>query len=171
MIRTLIAHTRRSACVLACLAAVVGTASAAPPVGEPAPDFALSDGKGRNYRLSEHAGDVVLLNFWASWVGPSRQEMAALDELYAKYQRAGLVMYGINLDDDAERALDMKATLAVDYPTLLDLQKRVAKAYDVSAMPLTVLIDREGLVRFVSTSYKPGDEREYAREVRQLLNE
>lgn len=126
---------------------------------------------GENHRLSEHVGEVVLVNFWASWVGPSRQEMPALAGLYDKYQRAGLVMLGVNLDDDAARARDLAQAVKVSYPLLLDLHKEVARSYRVSAMPLTVLIDRNGIVRFTSDSYQPGDEKRYAEELRKLLNE
>lgn len=159
------------ACFLVFASALTSTALAAPPVGQPAPDFALRAVNGEVHRLSEHFGEVVLINFWVSWAGPSRQEMPELDELYAKYRRAGLVMFGVNLDDDSHRAGEMAESFGLDYPTLLDAQKAVAKHYDVSAMPLTVLVDREGVVRFVAESYKPGDEKRYAQEVRKLLNE
>lgn len=146
-------------------------ANAAPPIGQAAPDFALRAISGENQRLSEHSGEVVLINFWTSWSGPSRQEIPALEDLQAKYQRAGLILLGINLDDDAERAREMVKTLRVSYPVLIDARKEVARSYQVSALPLTLLIDREGVVRFVSESYKPGDEARYAEEVRKLLNE
>jgi thiol-disulfide isomerase/thioredoxin len=145
--------------------------SAAPPLSEAAPDFTLRALSGENRRLSEHFGEVVLLNFWASWSGPSRQELPVLDELYSKYRRAGLVLLGVNLDDDPERATEMVDTLNVSFPVLLDTRKDVARDYHISAMPLTVLIDRVGVVRFVSASYKPGDEERYAQELRKLLNE
>lgn len=146
-------------------------AQAAPPIGQAAPDFALRSLGGENQRLSEHSGEVVLLNFWASWSGPSRQQMPALEDLQAKYQRAGLVLLGINLDDHPERAQEMAQTLRVSYPVLFDAQKDVARSYQVNTMPLTVLIDRSGTVRFVSEGYKPGDEARYVEELRKLLNE
>jgi peroxiredoxin len=156
---------------LAVLCQQASVASAAPPIGKPAPDFALRAMTGENRRLSEHTGDVVLINFWASWSGPSRQEMPALDDLYAKYQRAGFVLLGVNLDDDVERARQMAQTLKVSFPILLDATKTVARDYDVNAMPLTVLLDRDGVVRFIAESYQPGDEKRYADELRKLLNE
>lgn len=150
---------------------VAATAHAAPPLDTAAPDFALRDLSGENHRLSEHVGDVVLVNFWASWSGPSRQEMPALEALYGKYQRAGLVLLGVNLDDNTERAVEMARAMKVSYPLLLDAHKSVARSYEVSAMPLTVLIDRSGVVRFAAESYQPGDEKRYAEELRKLLNE
>jgi peroxiredoxin len=147
-------------------------ALAAPPiVGSPAPDFALRSMAGPNVRLSEHLGEVVLINFWATWSGPSRQEMPLLDALYAKYQRAGLVMFGINIDEDAQEGTEMAKTLQVTYPILFDARKDVSRAYQLGTMPLTVLIDREGVVRYVSEGFKPGYEQRYTEQLRELLRE
>lgn len=168
----LVASTTRLRAVLLTIALSLSThVHASPPMGQPAPDFALRSFAGENQRLSEHSGEVVLLNFWVSWSGPSRQQMPALENLHAKYRRAGLVLLGINLDDDAERAREMAQTLRVSYSMLLDVRKDVARSYEVAAMPLTVLIDREGVVRFVAEGFKPGDEARYAEELRKLLNE
>jgi peroxiredoxin len=140
-------------------------------VGQPAPDFALRSVQGDNVRLSEHSGEVVLINFWATWCGPCRQEMPLLDELYGKYQRAGLVMLSVNIDDNAAPAIEMAQTLKISYPVLFDSRKEVSRAYDVSAMPVTVLVDRAGVVRYVSEGYKPGYEKRYTGKLRELLNE
>lgn len=140
-------------------------------VGQPAPDFALRSLGNENLRLSEHLGEVVVINFWATWCGPCRQEMPLLDELYGKYRLAGLVLLSINLDDDLDRATQMARTLHVSYPVLIDERKEVSRAYQVGTLPLTVLIDREGVVRYVSEGYKPGYEQRYADKLRELLNE
>jgi thiol-disulfide isomerase/thioredoxin len=126
---------------------------------------------GENVRLSEHLGEVIIINFWASWCGPCRQEMPLLDELYGKYQRAGLTLLSVNLDDDKERAIEMAKTLAVSYPVLLDARKEVSRSYQVGTMPSTVLIDREGVIRYVSEGFKPGYERRYIEQLRELLNQ
>jgi thiol-disulfide isomerase/thioredoxin len=149
---------------------LIGVA-AARLVSQPAPDFALRSFDGQNVRLSEHLGEVVLINFWATWCGPCRQEMPLLDELYAKYRRAGLVMFSVNIDEQQEPAVEMARTLKVTYPVLFDARKDVSRAYDVGTMPLTVLVDREGVVRYVSEGYKPGYEQRYTEKLRELLNE
>lgn len=142
-------------------------------VGQPAPDFALRSWDGANMRLSEHTGEVVLINFWATWCGPCRQEMPLLDEIYGKYRRAGLVLFSVNLDEDSnlDAAREMAKTLRVSYPVLFDARKEVSRAYQASTMPLTVLIDREGVVRYVSEGYKVGYETRYTEKLRELLNE
>lgn len=162
----------RVAAALAMLLAFASLSTAAPPlVGTPAPDFALRSLGDANMRLSEHLGEVVLINFWATWCGPCRQEMPLLDAIHAKYQRAGLIMFGINIDDDQDDAVEMAKTLKVSYPILFDDRKDVSRAYQLGSMPLTVLVDREGVVRFVSDGFKPGYEKAYAEKLRELLGE
>jgi peroxiredoxin len=117
--------------------------------GQPAPDFALKSSTGENLRLSEYRGDVVMINFWATWCGPCRQEMPLLDELYSR----------------------MASELGVSFPVLFDAGKDVSRLYAVEAMPATVLVDREGNVRSVYHGYKPGYEQKYLDEIRSLLRE
>jgi thiol-disulfide isomerase/thioredoxin len=157
--------------LLACLGTLLSFAASADIIGQPAPDFALRSMQGPSMRLSEHLGEVVVINFWATWCGPCRQEMPLLDQLYGKYQRAGLVLLSVNIDETAAPALEMAQTLKVSYPVLFDTRKEVSRAYGVSAMPVTVLVDRAGLVRYVSEGYKPGYEKRYTEKLRELLNE
>ena len=139
--------------------------------GQRAPDFALKSSTGENLRLSEYRGDVVMINFCATWCGPCRQEMPLLDELYTRYQRVGFNLLGVNIDDDSGRAMQMIDELGVSFPVLFDARKEVSKLYEVEAMPVTVLVDREGNVRHVHHGYKPGYEEKYLDEVRSLLRE
>lgn len=157
--------------LIAVLCLPVGQASSVVLVGQPAPDFALRSFSGETLRLSEHLGEVVIVNFWATWCGPCRQEMPLLDEIYGKYRSVGLVLISVNLDHHMEPAVEMAQTLKVSYPVLFDAQKSVSKSYQVSSMPVTVLIDRAGVVRYVSEGYKPGYETRYTDKLRELLNE
>ncbi len=139
--------------------------------GRTAPDFVLKSATGENLRLSEYRGDVVMINFWATWCGPCRQEMPLLDELYGRYQRVGFSLLGVNIDDDPRRAMAMVNELGVSFPVLFDEQKQVSRLYQVEAMPVTILLDREGTVRYVHHGYKPGYEQKYLNEIRSLLRE
>lgn len=139
--------------------------------GQTAPDFVLKSSTGENLRLSEYRGDVVMINFWATWCGPCRQEMPLLDELYGRYQRVGFSLLGVNIDDDSRRAMAMVKELGVRFPVLFDEEKKVSKLYEVEAMPLTILLDREGTVRHIHYGYKPGYEQKYLNEIRSLLRE
>jgi len=139
--------------------------------GQLAPDFALKSSTGENLRLSEFRGDVVMINFWATWCGPCRQEMPLLDELYSRYERVGFSLLGVNIDDDSRRAMDMIEELGVNFPVLFDARKEVSKLYEVEAMPVTVIVDRTGTVRYIHHGYKPGYEDKYLDQIRSLLRE
>lgn len=144
-----------------------------PPVnvGGDAPDFALRSAAGDNLRLSEHRGQVVMINFWATWCGPCRQEMPKLDEIFARYEQAGFTLLGVNIDEDVERAQRLADELGVSFPLLFDDDQSVSRLYDVQAMPMTVMVDRSGKVRNVHYGYRPGMEQRYLDEVRALLRE
>ncbi|MCH8944050.1 MAG: TlpA family protein disulfide reductase [Proteobacteria bacterium] len=139
--------------------------------GQVAPDFALKSTTGENLRLSEYRGDVVMINFWATWCGPCRQEMPLLDELYGRYHRVGFNLLGVNIDDDTTRALRMVEELDLHFPVVFDTRKEVSRLYNVEAMPATILVDREGKIRHVHHGYKPGYEDKYLDQIRALLRE
>ncbi len=168
-----LAHGRTAALSILILFLIVATASAAttPGTGQPAPDFALRTLDQQNVRLSEYRGEVVLITFWATWCGPCQQELAALNGLYEKYNRAGLILLAVNLDDDHVRAAQMAHTLGIAFPVLVDQRKEVAQLYQVQNMPATLLIDREGVIRHVYDNYKPGNEKQYLEQLRELLKE
>ena len=140
-------------------------------VGQPAPDFALKSLDGENLRLSEFRGEVVMINFWATWCGPCRQEMPLLEELYRRYKKVGFRLLGVNIDDDLRSAVKMVDVLGVSFPVLLDERKQVSRLYDVNAMPATLLIDRSGIVRYIHHGYRSGYEQSYVDEIRELLKE
>src|SRR5689334_8737435 len=128
---------------IAGLALAVFATAAIPAVAPaaPAPDFTLRTMGGPNLRLAEQRGQVVVLNFWATWCGPCRQEMPHLNRLYEKYKASGFVLLGVNVDDDSAQAVGVATKLGVTFPVLPDADKRVSRQYDLSAMPSTVLID------------------------------
>jgi peroxiredoxin len=153
-------------------AAIAISAWAAPIApGGLAPDFTLRTLAGPNLRLQEQRGQVVLVNFWATWCSPCRQEMPHLARLYDKYRASGFVLLGVNVDDDARRAAELAGKLGLKFPVSLDSEKKVSRLYDLSAMPSTVLIDREGRVRYVHRGYRDGYEDTYDQQIRALLKE
>ena len=151
--------------------ASTGVAAALPPVGKPAPDFAAKSDSGRNVRLSELRGQVVLINFWASWCSPCRQELPLLSKIYTQYRGAGFALLAVNVDDNRKDAESMLKRLDLKFPTLFDGNKKVAKLYGVDTMPATLVIDRDGRVRYVHRGYYDGYERKYEQQVRELLKE
>ncbi|MGH8185613.1 MAG: TlpA family protein disulfide reductase [Steroidobacteraceae bacterium] len=136
-----------------------------------APSFSLPSRAGDTVSLDQLKGKVVMLNFWASWCGPCRQEMPLLDQMHKRYSSLGFTLIGVNVEantKDAERWLQQTP---VSFPVLFDRDSKVSKAYDVSAMPSTVFIDRKGNLRYLHRGYKAGDESEYLNQIRALLKE
>lgn len=136
-----------------------------------APDFTLKSNSGKNIKLSEYRGQVVLLNFWASWCGPCRQEMPLLSKMQKKYGKLGFTILGVNVEEDSSPAKGYLRDISVNFPILFDTENKASKAYNVSAMPSTVMIDRNGKMRFLHKGYKPGDEAQYAKWTKKLLRE
>ena len=151
--------------------ASAGAAAALPAMGAAAPDFAAKSDSGRNVRLSELRGQVVLINFWASWCSPCRQELPLLNKIYTQYRNAGFMLLAVNVDDNRKDADAMLKRLNLRFPTLFDGSKKVAKLYGVDTMPATLVIDRDGRVRYVHRGYYDGYERKYEQQVRELLKE
>jgi peroxiredoxin len=153
------------------LAACAGAAIAAVTPSQLAPDFTLRTMGGPNLRLQEQRGQVVLVNFWATWCGPCRQEIPHLNRLHEKYRASGFQVLGINIDDDARAAVELATRLGIKFPVLLDTDKKASRLYDMSAMPATVVIDRDGRVRYVHRGYRDGFEKTYEQQIRELLKE
>lgn len=150
-------------------AASLGKGPAMDP--SPAPDFTLKSLSGENVRLSELRGQVVMINFWASWCGPCRQEMPLLEALYQRYNALGFELLGVNVEQDVDDAKRWLADTKVSFPVLLDPSNELTRKYDVRAMPSTVLVDRDGNMRHLHKGYKPGDENTYQDLVRALIRE
>ena len=138
---------------------------------KPAPDFTLKSRSGENIKLSELRGNVVMVNFWASWCGPCRQEMPLLQQLYDRYQGMGFTLLGVNVDEERAAADKMLKDIPVSFPVLYDNENKVSKQYQVKAMPSTFMVDRDGNVRFLHKGYKPGYEEDYQQQIRSLLRE
>lgn len=153
------------------LALAAGAAAADLTPAAPAPDFALKTLAGPNLRLKEQRGQVVMVNFWATWCGPCRIEMPHLNKLYEKYRSAGFQLLGVNIDEDPLQAQQLAAKLGLRFPVLLDTDKKVSRLYDLTTMPSTVLIDRDGKVRYVHRGYRSGLEETYDKQIRELLKE
>ena len=157
------------AVTLVFLAAASAIAAVAPKA--PAPDFTLKSSEGRNLRLAEQRGSVVMVNFWATWCGPCKQEMPHLNRLYGKYRSSGFTLLGVNVDEDPKLAMGLAQRLGLQFPVLFDADKTVSKLYDLNSMPATVLIDRDGKVRYLHRGYRDGLEQAYEAQIRELVKE
>ena len=162
-LKTLIRATALTATLA--VSSLVGASSAL------APPFALPSRNGDVVALDKLKGQVVMLNFWASWCGPCRQEMPLLDQMHKRYSSLGFTLLGVNVEENTTDAEKWLSQTPVTFPVLFDKENKVSKLYDVNAMPSTVFIDRKGNVRYLHKGYKPGDEAEYLNQIRALLKE
>lgn len=160
--------------VLAALTGLIPAAQAAPSyalLGHPAPDFALRSAKGVNVRLSEHRGEVVVLSFWSSSCVPCWRQLEFLDQTLQTYHSAGVQIYGVSVDDDQYQARTDGARSDLDFALLLDPKKEVSERYVIDNLPMTVLIDRSGTIRYVLRDYSAKSESLYVQWLRSLLDE
>ncbi|MBL8200187.1 MAG: TlpA family protein disulfide reductase [Chromatiales bacterium] len=164
----------KSSRILASLV-MAGALMAAPVIAgdaaAPAADFSLKSRSGEAVSLGALKGQVVLINFWATWCGPCRKEMPLLEQIQKKYAPLGFTMLGVNVEEDTRLMEAFLKDVPVTFPILLDPANGVSKLYDVSAMPSTVIVDRKGNVRYIHQGYKPGDEGKYQDMIRQLIRE
>lgn len=119
--------------------------------GEPAPPLVLqiiktTESKGGNFSLAAQKGKVVLVDFWASWCGPCRKSLPALDKLQAKYKDQGLVVVGVSLDDDVTNAINFLDRVPVSFTILTDTTGASGEAFHVVAMPTSFIVDAEGRI-------------------------
>ena len=153
----------------AALVAFTVPAMAAAPT--PAPDFVLDSNTGKPIKLSGYKGKVVMINFWATWCGPCRQEWPLLESIYKQYKNQDFVLLGVNVEPDTKPAGEWLKQKPVTFPVLYDVKSEVSGAYKVVGMPTTVWVDKKGFLRVTHQSYKPGDENEYMNNIRMLLRE
>ena len=109
-----------------------------------AEDFTLPMPGGKSFRLSDHRGKAVLVNFWATWCPPCREEMPAMERLYQSYKDRGLVLVAISLDTDSSLAAPFVHEKKLTFPIALDPKAEVANKYGVRALPSSFVVDRKG---------------------------
>ena len=133
-------------------------------------DFAARALDGGNYRLSEYRGDVVALVFWGTWCGDCRARLVTVERLWRTYAPAGLMAIGVNLDEKPDAARALMRAIGTTFPSVRDTNKRISREFDVDALPMVVLLDRSGGVRFVSRG-AADDHASTTDMVRRLLDE
>ncbi len=118
-----------------------------PEVGQPAPLFALADPDGRVHELADFEGQVVWVNFWATWCGPCRRELPDIQRLADEFEDQGLVVLAVNQGQSADEAEGFWEELDLDLPILLDSDADVSGQYRLRGLPDNFFIDREGVLR------------------------
>lgn len=149
LLQQLIAQEKDSAVGQAAEAAL-GRLSMAP--GQRPPDFLMKDLEGRSQSPAMYRGKVLLIDFWATWCAPCREEMPNLKRVYAKYKDRGFAILGVSLDSDRDALQKCLQDEAITWPQLCDgrgPQGEIARRMGVSSIPAMVLLDKEGVIRFV----------------------
>ena len=117
-----------------------------------APDFELHSVDDKKYKLSNLKGNVVVLNFWATWCGPCRMEIPDFNDLYSKNKDNGLIILGISTDDSKRQLTNFLKTYKIDYPVLYGSSKQISKISNdyggIMALPTSIIIDRKGINKF-----------------------
>lgn len=141
-----------------------------PLVGHSAPDFTLTPWKslsGQSIRLSALKGNLVVLNIWASWCDPCKQEAPTFEAAWRKYQARGVLFLGVNDRDRQQAAQQFLQTYSITYPNGPDPSEEISAAYGVNGIPTTIFIDRSGIV--ARTILGPIDAATLEAEIQQLL--
>ena len=118
-----------------------------PTIGSAAPDFQLRDTAGNLRSLKAERGKVVLVNFWATWCPPCREEMPSMEELYQNYGRGNFEILAINVDDDGPAIMPgFLAKTPHSFPILFDTDYQARTLYGVSMFPETFIVDQNGII-------------------------
>jgi len=124
--------------------------------GAPAPDFALATPDGKQHlSLASLRGKVVLLNFWATWCPPCREEMPSIERLHQEFRNQGLAVVAVDLQESPKQVARFMRDFRLNFPAVLDAEGKVAAQYQVRALPATFLVDRAG--RVVGQALGPRD--------------
>ncbi|WP_168204180.1 TlpA family protein disulfide reductase [Aliikangiella coralliicola] len=154
------------------LLALVASISVAQAKNEPAPAFTLSDiYSGKKVSLSDYAGKVVYVDFWASWCGPCRKSFPAMEEIYQANKAKGFEVITVNLDDNAGLGKEFLKSFKVSFTNLYDDKKQTPSAYQVATMPSSFLIDKKGKIRLRHQGYKKSDKAKLDQAIKILLSE
>jgi len=128
---------------------IVGCSSPSAQVGKQAPDFQLLNLEGQPVSLSDFQGKPVLLNFWATWCGPCRQEMPLIQGIFEEQSGKGLVILAIDIGETPSAVNNFIQRSNFSFPVLLDTDQDVALEYNIRAIPTTFFIDKDGIIQAI----------------------
>ena len=153
------------------LALIVASTAAAVKVGDTPPPIDMPDLAGEKVDLRELEGKVVVVDFWASWCGPCKQEMPALESLHKKYAEQGLVIVGVNIDNNPKKMNNFLKGAPVGFRIVHDPKIQIAQRYEPSTMPTSYFIGRGGKIRYVHEGFRKKDAEGIEARIKSLLAE
>ncbi|MFW2390189.1 MAG: TlpA family protein disulfide reductase [Polyangiales bacterium] len=131
----------------------------------------VPDQAGKKVDLEELEGKVVLIDFWASWCGPCKQEMPVLEALHKKYEDRGLVIVGVNIDNNSKKMNNFLKATPVSFRLVHDRKLAVASKYEPGTMPTSYFVSRDGKIRYVHEGFRKKDAPELEERIKALLAE
>jgi len=150
---------------------VLAASASAVDVGGRAPEIGINDLNGRPVRMASLRGKVVLVDFWASWCAPCRQEFPVLERLHRTYASQGLAIVGVSVDNDVANVRSFLRRNSASFLIAHDPRKVAAARYGGTAMPSSYIIDRRGIVRHYHPGFRANDAATIEREVQALLRQ
>ncbi len=159
------------ALVFAAAISLVAAGASALDAGARMPEIGLRDGGGHEITLASLRGQVVLVDFWASWCEPCADSMPVLERLYTTYRGRGFTIVGVSQDRERARMTQFIERHRVTFPIVLDESHAVAGRYRPARMPTSFLVDRRGIVRHVHAGYRASDVAGLEREIQTLLEQ
>ena len=150
------------------LFALPGSAGSRAAASAQAVDFDLPTRSG-HLSLASLRGKVVLVDFWASWCGPCRQSFPWLSAISTRYVDRGLVVVGVNLDKDRAKADEFLRLFTPPFPVAFDSAGKSAEAFNVTVMPSSFLVDRDGHVAYVHPGFEEKDTQPFVRRIEEVL--
>lgn len=155
-------------CVLG-VALVASGRVAALDAGAKMPEIGLKDLSGKPVNAASLAGKVVVIDFWATWCAPCREELPVLQKLYKKYAAQGLVVVGVSVDKDDSNIKQFLVKMPLSFPIVHDAAHAVTGKYAPPRMPSSFIVDRKGIVRYVHGGYRSDDAAEFEKQIQALL--
>ena len=141
-----------------------------PKLAEPfiAPDFTLKGEDGNTYRLKDYRGKIVILNFWATWCPPCREEMPSMERAWRQIKDKGIVMLGINVGEDADTIFEFTGQYSMTFPLPMDINGEVVKQYPIRGLPTTYIIDPAGMATHRAVGSRVWDAPEILQQLEEL---
>lgn len=136
----------------------------------PAPDFKL-DGQQKQIILSDYHGQIVYLDFWASWCLPCRKSFAWMNKMQSLYGKDGFKVIAINLDESRDKAEKFLRQIPAKFDVAFDPRGKTAESYKVKAMPSSYLIDKKGNVIHANLGFRGNDEEKLEAKIRKLIHQ
>ena len=134
--------------LVACCSVHAGESLTPLPGGSPAPDFELLDTEGKLHRLSDYRGKTVILNFWATWCPPCREEIPSMNRAWQQLREEDVVMLAVNMGEDEDTIFVFTADYPAQFPLLLDRDGAVTARWPVKGLPTTYIIAPDGSIAY-----------------------